>query len=78
MVARAEPVWPVCSCGSMPGDVERLEQIGRHLTRTDDPITANTDEELARATLKRGAFDFITKPFNIERLKSVLEAALAS
>ena len=40
-------------------------------------LTANTDATLARDTLKRGAFDYITKPFDMTRLKSVLETALA-
>ena len=54
----------------------RLRQL-----RPDVPIimlTANTDDELARATLKRGAFDYVTKPFNIDRLIRVVEFALAS
>jgi DNA-binding response OmpR family regulator len=41
-------------------------------------LTANTDSAIARDSLKRGAFDYITKPFDVDRLKSVLEAALAS
>jgi DNA-binding response OmpR family regulator len=41
-------------------------------------LTANTDAAVARETLKRGAFDYITKPFDVDRLKSVLEAALAT
>jgi two-component system, NtrC family, nitrogen regulation response regulator NtrX len=54
----------------------RLRQL-----RPDVPIimlTANTDDELARATLRRGAFDDISKPFNIDHLISVVEIALAS
>ena len=39
-------------------------------------LTGNTDEALARATLKHGAFDYIMKPFDSDRLKIVLEAAL--
>jgi FixJ family two-component response regulator len=31
---------------------------------------------LARDTLKQGAFDYITKPFDIARLTGVLEVAL--
>ena len=41
-------------------------------------LTANTDGTIARETLKRGAFDYITKPFDVDRLKSVLEAALVA
>jgi DNA-binding response OmpR family regulator len=39
-------------------------------------LTANTDGMLARDTLKQGAFDYITKPFDIARLTGVLEVAL--
>jgi DNA-binding response OmpR family regulator len=48
--------------------------------RPDVPIimlTANTDELLAQTTLRLGAFDYIRKPFNIEQLQRVLEAAIA-
>jgi len=54
----------------------RLRQL-----RPDVPIimlTANTNEELARATLKRGAVDYISKPFDIEHLVRVVEFTLAS
>ena len=40
-------------------------------------ITGNTDPDLARQTLARGAFDYVAKPFNLARLAQVLEAALA-
>lgn len=40
-------------------------------------VTGNPDPALARSTLARGAFDFIGKPFKLERLGHVLEAALA-
>src|SRR5262245_2195332 len=54
----------------------RLRQL-----RPDVPIimlTANTDDELARATLRRGALDYIGKPFDLDHLVQVIEAALAS
>ena len=41
-------------------------------------LTANTEDALARATLKRGAFDYISKPFDVDHLMSVVESALAS
>jgi DNA-binding response OmpR family regulator len=56
-----------------------LDQL--HALRPDVPIimvTANADEELARETLKRGAMDYVMKPFNIPQLAQILEAALAS
>jgi CheY-like chemotaxis protein len=39
-------------------------------------LTANTDEAIARAALKQGAFDYISKPFHRDRIASLLEAAL--
>ena len=47
--------------------------------RPDVPIiivTANADEGLARETLTRGAFDYVFKPFDMDRIGQVLEAAL--
>ena len=41
-------------------------------------LTANTDGLIARETLRRGAFDYITEPFDAQRLQTVLETALAS
>ena len=41
-------------------------------------LTGNTDAVTARETLTHGAFDYITKPFDVGRLKTVLETALAS
>jgi DNA-binding NtrC family response regulator len=49
----------------------------RHPTIPVIMLTGNTDEALARETLKRGAFDYIKKPFDVPRLREVLETALA-
>jgi len=49
--------------------------------RPDVPIimvTGNTDVEIARDTLKRGALDYVMKPFDLDRLARVVEVALAS
>ena len=51
------------------------------ILRPDVPIiivTANADEGLARETLTRGAFDYVLKPFDMDRIGQVLEAALDS
>jgi DNA-binding NtrC family response regulator len=51
--------------------------------RTADPrlpvimVTGNPDATLARSTLAHGAFDYVGKPFKLERLRQVLEAAIA-
>ena len=55
--------------------LERLKQV-----RPDVPIimvTANSDDDLARETLKRGAFDYVMKPFDRGQLARALEAAVA-
>jgi DNA-binding response OmpR family regulator len=56
--------------------LDRLRQM-----QPDVPIimvTGNADVELARDTLKRGAFDYVMKPFHIDHLTRVLEAALSA
>lgn len=39
-------------------------------------LTANTDADVARDTLRRGAFDYIAKPFELQRLRDVVAAAV--
>jgi DNA-binding NtrC family response regulator len=41
-------------------------------------LTGNQDLDLARDVLKRGAFDYIAKPFSLVRLREALEAALTA
>jgi two-component system C4-dicarboxylate transport response regulator DctD len=61
----------------MPGDVvlDRLREM--------DPavpviiVTGNTDDERARATLTRGAFDYVAKPFDLAVLARIVAAAVA-
>jgi DNA-binding response OmpR family regulator len=40
-------------------------------------VTANTDEELAKDTLRRGAFDYVVKPFDFAHLARVVAAAVS-
>jgi len=39
-------------------------------------ITGNEDEEIARACLKLGAFDYVPKPLNMEALEKTIKARL--
>ncbi len=58
---------------------QTLDQL--RLLRPDIPIimvTANADLVLARDALHRGAFDYVMKPFDMDRLGQVLEMALDS
>jgi CheY-like chemotaxis protein len=55
--------------------LERLHATDPHLPVV--MVTGNTDPDLARQTLAQGAFDYLVKPFNLARLRQVLEAAFA-
>ena len=61
----------------LPGDVvlERLHELDPTLPVII--VTGNTDEERARATLARGAFDYVAKPFDLEILSHIVAAAVA-
>jgi DNA-binding NtrC family response regulator len=39
-------------------------------------VTANVDLDIAKATLRDGAFDYVSKPFDLGRLRDVLGSAL--
>jgi two-component system, NtrC family, response regulator len=39
-------------------------------------ITANTDERLGPESIKKGAFDFLSKPIDVDRLRLVIERAV--
>jgi two-component system C4-dicarboxylate transport response regulator DctD len=39
-------------------------------------VTANTDEAMAKDTLRRGAFDYVVKPFDFAYLARVVAAAV--
>jgi DNA-binding response OmpR family regulator len=55
--------------------LDRLRAIDRTVPIV--MLTGNADEELARAFLRRGAFDYVAKPFQLGQLESVVSAALA-
>ena len=65
----------------MPGmsGIEVLDHL-----RRDHPglpviiVTGNEDEELARRTMRGGAFDYVAKPFTVEMLDRVVTAALVT
>ena len=60
----------------LPGDVvlERLKAADPGLPVII--VTGETDSERAQATLAGGAFDYVAKPFDLERLAQVLAAAV--
>jgi CheY-like chemotaxis protein len=63
----------------MPG-LSGLQVLDR--LRLDDPglpviiVTGNTDVDVARSTLARGAFDYLRKPFQFDVLARVVGAAV--
>jgi two-component system response regulator (stage 0 sporulation protein F) len=66
---------------AMPG-MGGVEMLGR-IRAIDASIavvmaTANTDEVVARATLRLGAFDYVAKPFDFRYLEQVVNAALTT
>ena len=65
----------------MPG-MDGLTLIQRALTHTPQPIcillTAYGSVETAVAAMKRGAFDYLTKPVNLDELDLLLQRALRS
>jgi two-component system, NtrC family, response regulator AtoC len=66
---------------NLPGSSGTATLDRLHRIRPDVPIimlTANVDEQLARETLRRGAFDYVTKPVNLDHLIRIVEFALPS
>jgi two-component system response regulator MprA len=63
---------------NMPGTLDGravLRAIGQEIPVI--VITSISDVEDARAQLQAGAFDFIAKPFDLERVAAVVAAAVA-
>jgi DNA-binding response OmpR family regulator len=57
---------------------EVLDRLRRdHPTVPVIIVTGNDDVEVARRTLRGGAFDYLSKPFTVEVLARVVAAAIA-
>jgi DNA-binding response OmpR family regulator len=64
----------------LPGmsGVEVLDRLRRdHPTVPVIIVTGNDDVEVARRTLRGGAFDYLSKPFTVDVLARVVAAAIA-
>lgn len=73
--------------GAVVSDVRMAEATGldllRQLQASEDPrpvilLTGHGDIEMAVQALKLGAFDFIEKPFDVDRLLSSVASAMAT
>ena len=85
--AEALAIVPVFQPDVILLDLQMPEMTGvevlDHLRRDHPPVpviivTANTDAEVARGTLIRGAFDYVRKPFHLELLARVVAAAIVA
>jgi DNA-binding NtrC family response regulator len=74
-----QPIDVVISDIRMPG-LDGLALLQRAMARSPQPIcimlTAYGSIELAVEAMRRGAYDFLTKPINLDRLEIVLKRAL--
>ena len=64
---------------AMPGKdgMEVLKELAKNSPDTGVlMITGNEEEDLARACLKNGAFDYLAKPFNLECLATIVKTRL--
>jgi CheY-like chemotaxis protein len=72
---RPDVVLPDLAMPEIPGDVlERLHETDPALPVI--VVTGNVDVDRARTTLADGAFDYVSKPFDLEHLARVLAAAV--
>jgi DNA-binding response OmpR family regulator len=61
----------------LPGAMSGVDAVGSFARDAAVVVVSgNEDADLARATLGRGAFDYVTKPFDLERFLGVIQAAL--
>ena len=77
----ARPADIVLSDVRMPG-LDGLTLLQRLLARTPQPVvimlTAYGSIETAVEAMKRGAYDFLTKPINLDRLEMLIKRAVRS
>jgi DNA-binding NtrC family response regulator len=78
LVARASPdvVLLDITMAGVDGMTALRRIRARHPTLPVIMLTANDDVDVARDTLKLGAFDYVAKPFNFGHLARVIEAAM--
>lgn len=78
-VLESQPVDILLSDIRMPG-IEGMTLMQRALARSPQPqcilLTAYGTIETAVEAMKRGAYDFLTKPINLDQLELVLQRAL--
>jgi DNA-binding response OmpR family regulator len=62
---------------NLPGAVSGLDVVTTLARESPVIVISGThDSELARAALRRGAFDYITKPFDLVRVAAVVASAV--
>jgi len=80
-VMGATPVDVLLSDIRMPG-MDGMTLLSRTMARTPQPVcimlTAYGNVEVAVEAMKRGAYDFLTKPVNLDHLDLLLQRALRS
>jgi DNA-binding NtrC family response regulator len=81
-VLESEPVAVMLTDLRLTGGTEGLDLLGRAQTVSHPPVsvlmTAYGSEKVAVQAMKRGAYDYITKPLDLEKLDVVLMRALRS
>ena len=62
---------------NLPGVASGFDLLGAFVHEAPVIVLSGMrDSDLARATLRQGAFDYVTKPFALSRLTAVVAAAI--
>lgn len=79
-ILREEPVDVIVTDLRMP-DMDGIEVLSRALALEVPPqvilLTAHGSIESAREALQKGAFDYLTKPINLQELRTQVEKAMS-